>query len=902
MTSLSVNVTAEVTDLQTKMALAQSELRAFNAETRSLADQMRAGGEAAQSSLLPQLQASAAAAAKAKVELAGLRAELGGTGSGAAEASGLFSSLHESVRLSGESLESLNLRIAQYTSLASKAGELMLAGFGVEKLVESIEGVAEMGAQLEKLSKQTGISVEALSGLRYAADQVEVSSESLDSSLERLGRNVQTALATPTSQAAQAFQLMGISQDWLKAHSNDLFGVLMKMADAFHAHAAGAQADAVAMMTLGRGGAEMLPLLQEGSAGIVAMMQKNRELGGEITGPMAAALDEHRRAIKDLETAWHSFAIELTNEVAPTLTNLVKAMAQPFLSNTQGALNYNVQQLKDVESQIDEIKGRIGSEGLIWRTIDETRLKTLTFSLEKLQTRVAELRSQAASESIVPGATTPGAAGYGGGSASELPQFGNMTTPAPELSQFRDRLAQMQADWTGTHVAMLAESAQMWQQELQQASLTAAERVEVEKGYAEAVHALHQAQQQQDQQIARSDADTDLAISKMKIEAEKSTLEQQLAANQISAGQKAQILRQLTTEEYQLDLERLQNEMSTLQQGTIEYERVFNQIRTLKEKEVEDMAALDRQAAAEAKRSAQEQAEGWRTAVQEIGSAESRLVSGIMSGRQSLTQSLISMSSQLVEREIADDLKYYTTKLLYDALGLADDTKTSQGGLLVHLMAEQQKTAATVAGNTARTASDNTANVGFFTRVGEQIAQWLGLETTKTADTVVGNTTRTTSDIAASAAGRAVAVSEGFAQISIDAAVAAAGTMAAISAIPYVGPFMAPPMAAAAYAETMGFAAGMGGAALDVGAWEIPGTMPATLHQGEMVLPQTFASGLRSAMTGGGEQGAGGGNFNITIQAIDTQTGAQFLQNNAARIAQMMSTQFRYANSSLRPG
>ena len=55
MTSLSVNVTAEVTDLQTKMALAQSELRAFNAETRSLADQMRAGGEAAQSSLLPQL-------------------------------------------------------------------------------------------------------------------------------------------------------------------------------------------------------------------------------------------------------------------------------------------------------------------------------------------------------------------------------------------------------------------------------------------------------------------------------------------------------------------------------------------------------------------------------------------------------------------------------------------------------------------------------------------------------------------------------------------------------------------------------------------------------------------------------------------------------------------------------
>lgn len=86
-------------------------------------------------------------------------------------------------------------------------------------------------------------------------------------------------------------------------------------------------------------------------------------------------------------------------------------------------------------------------------------------------------------------------------------------------------------------------------------------------------------------------------------------------------------------------------------------------------------------------------------------------------------------------------------------------------------------------------------------------------------------------------------------QIHAAAAVAAANAYAATAAIPVVGPGMAPAAAATAEVNVDAFA---GAAALDVGAWNIPKDMPANIHQGEMVVPRTFADGLRAGGSLGG--------------------------------------------------
>lgn len=124
--------------------------------------------------------------------------------------------------------------------------------------------------------------------------------------------------------------------------------------------------------------------------------------------------------------------------------------------------------------------------------------------------------------------------------------------------------------------------------------------------------------------------------------------------------------------------------------------------------------------------------------------------------------------------------------------------------------------------------------------------------------------------------------------IESDAAAAYSGVYAYMS--PVLGPAAAIP-AAAAFASV---AAMEGLVSLDVGAWNLGSDMVAQLHQGEMVVPQTFAQGLRDGA------GLGGGdNYTININAIDTQTGTQFLRNNANQIASIISGQVRNFNSNL---
>jgi hypothetical protein len=118
-----------------------------------------------------------------------------------------------------------------------------------------------------------------------------------------------------------------------------------------------------------------------------------------------------------------------------------------------------------------------------------------------------------------------------------------------------------------------------------------------------------------------------------------------------------------------------------------------------------------------------------------------------------------------------------------------------------------------------------------------------------------------------------------------------------VAQIPYVGWVLAPPAAAAAAAAVLAFGSNIPG--LAVGAWNLPNDTLAQLHAGETVLPADFASGFRQAVAGTGNT-PGGDTFSITIQAIDTQSGAQFLKDNARTIVTALQTQARNLNPGLR--
>jgi len=197
--------------------------------------------------------------------------------------------------------------------------------------------------------------------------------------------------------------------------------------------------------------------------------------------------------------------------------------------------------------------------------------------------------------------------------------------------------------------------------------------------------------------------------------------------------------------------------------------------------------------------------------------------------------------------------------------------------------------------NVARNVEVRFAQLALNRLMNDTIADALGLRSAQVSDdakiqsTLAKNTAIQASDQSATAATSSSNAMQLIKQIKSDAAATYAGVYAFLS--PVLGPAAAIPAGVSAAAV-----AGMEGlVSLDVGAWNVPQNMPAFLHAGEMVVPQNFAAGLRS----GGGIGGGGDNYTININAVDTQTGAQFLKNNASVIASALSSQVRNFNKNV---
>ena len=110
-----------------------------------------------------------------------------------------------------------------------------------------------------------------------------------------------------------------------------------------------------------------------------------------------------------------------------------------------------------------------------------------------------------------------------------------------------------------------------------------------------------------------------------------------------------------------------------------------------------------------------------------------------------------------------------------------------------------------------------------------------------------------------------------------DAALGAAAAWASTAAIPIIGPFLAPEVAATTYAGISGFAP----LASAAGGWQVPYDTIAQVHKNEMILPAHLSRGIAGLVEGGGTSGGEnhyhfGGN---TFQAMDAKGMDKVLKN-----------------------
>jgi lambda family phage tail tape measure protein len=262
-----------------------------------------------------------------------------------------------------------------------------LAGIGIASFVKSSLDGADA---LQQLSNRTGIAVEQLSALQYAAKLSDVSAEGLETSLRQLAKNMLAG--------GDAFKTLGVNVRTSSGVLRSTDDVLLDLADAFQKLPDGATKAGLAVQLLGKNGTELIPLLNGGRQGIAEFTREAERLGVIVSGTTARAADELNDNLDRLRASVQGIGVSISSQLAGPLADITTR----FLQASQAAGSFgeamvrmalgqgsNIEaELRETEQAIERVRKR--REELAKQPV--TRFSSKGTQMEILQDEENELR------------------------------------------------------------------------------------------------------------------------------------------------------------------------------------------------------------------------------------------------------------------------------------------------------------------------------------------------------------------------------------------------------------------------------------------------------------------------------------------------------------------------------
>jgi hypothetical protein len=198
--------------------------------------------------------------------------------------------------------------------------------------VTALKGAVDMLDMLDDLSEKTGIATESLSALRYAGEVVGTPVEALATGVRKLSINMAAAAAGGKEQTA-AFQAIGVAFKNLDGSLRGSDAVLGDIASKFASFRDGPEKAVLAVELFGKAGADMIPLLNKGAAGIADLRTEAERLGIVFSGDLAANAAEFNDNLKKIQLSGQAFTATVAGQMLPTLNEL----ARVFLETRDGS-------------------------------------------------------------------------------------------------------------------------------------------------------------------------------------------------------------------------------------------------------------------------------------------------------------------------------------------------------------------------------------------------------------------------------------------------------------------------------------------------------------------------------------------------------------------------------------
>lgn len=201
---------------------------------------------------------------------------------------------------------------------------LVTAIVKVEKaLIDVTKEAAKFADDILTMSMTTGQSAEQLQEFSYAAELIDVSVDTLQTSLTKLTNNMQNAM-NGTGDAKKAFEQLGIAVTDSEGNMRTANDVFYETIDALGKVGNATERDALSMDIFGRSAQDLNPLIIQGSDTLREYADEAHNVGYVLDNEALSALGAVDDGFQRLQTTQDAVKNNMAAEFAPYLTSALE--------------------------------------------------------------------------------------------------------------------------------------------------------------------------------------------------------------------------------------------------------------------------------------------------------------------------------------------------------------------------------------------------------------------------------------------------------------------------------------------------------------------------------------------------------------------------------------------------
>lgn len=194
---------------------------------------------------------------------------------------------------------------------------------------------SDAAESLLNLSEKTGVSVEELQKLNYVADQSNVGAQNLAMGFRFLNRAIAEGTTDSSSEAAAAFQGLGINLKNTSGQVKSTEEVFYELSDAFARGADGPNKVTAAVNLLGRAGEGLIPILNRGSDALRKQGNNFTKFGNQIDKDGLKAIADFNDTVDNLTLTFKGLGSVVAQSLIPILQPLTTGFAEWVASNRE---------------------------------------------------------------------------------------------------------------------------------------------------------------------------------------------------------------------------------------------------------------------------------------------------------------------------------------------------------------------------------------------------------------------------------------------------------------------------------------------------------------------------------------------------------------------------------------